>query len=184
MLTNRFEEAFRFAQELHRNQQRKGTSIPYISHLMAVAGLVLEHGGTEDQAIARLLHDAPEDQGGEATLAAIRVKFGNTVADIVSDCTGAWTEPKLPWRERKETYIARLPHKAPDSLLVALTDKTHSAEAILSDYRVLGDGIRPRFNGGADGTRWYYGALADVFQVSLPGALSERLSRAVVGFAR
>lgn len=182
MLTNRFDDAFQFAHELHRRQQRKGTSIPYISHLMTVAGLVLEHGGTEDQAIAGLLHDAPEDQGGAATLAEIRTRFGNTVAGIVADCTDAWTEPKPDWRPRKEAYIERLRHKQRESLLVSLADKTHNAEAILSDYRALGDELWSRFNGGAEGTRWYYNALAGVFAVVLPGALSDRLARAVAGF--
>ena len=183
MLTKRFDEAFQFAHELHRAQPRKGTAIPYISHLMSVAALVLEHGGTEDQAIAGLLHDAPEDQGGEATLAAIRARFGNTVADIVADCTDAWIDPKPPWRERKETYIERLPHKRRESLLVSLADKTHNAEAILWDYRSDGDDLWLKFNGGAEGTRWYYSSLAKVFQVALPGALSDRFGRAVAGFS-
>lgn len=182
MLTSRFDDAFQYAHELHRDQRRKGTSIPYISHLMAVAGFVLEHGGSEDQGIAGLLHDAPEDQGGEATLREIRARFGDAVGDIVADCTDSWTDPKPPWRARKEAYIARLPHKAPDSLLVSLADKTHNAEAILWDYRKYGENLWSRFNGGADGTRWYYNALAEVFQVALPGALSGRLSQAVAGF--
>jgi predicted HD phosphohydrolase len=97
MLTERFDEAFRYAHQLHRTQERKGTSVPYISHLMSVAALVVEHGGNEDQVIAALLHDAAEDQGGAPTLAEIRTRFGNSVAAIVSDCTDAWTEPKPPW---------------------------------------------------------------------------------------
>ncbi len=183
MLTRRFDDAFQFAHELHRGQQRKGTSTPYISHLMTVAALVLEHGGTEEQAIAGLLHDGPEDCGGVATLAQIRIRFGEGVAQIVSDCTDSWTEPKPPWLERKEVYLARLPHKPLDSLLVSLADKTHNAEAILWDYRRDGESFFSRFNGGAEGTRWYYGSLAKVFQVSLPGVLSDRLARAVAGFS-
>src|SRR5262245_4788108 len=107
MLTDRFDEAFRLAHRLHRTQPRKGTPIPYISHLMTVAALVLEHGGDEDQAIAALLHDAVEDQGGEPTLAEIRRAFGDGVAAIVADCTDSWTEgEKALWRERKEAYLA------------------------------------------------------------------------------
>lgn len=102
MLTDRFDDAFHYAHRLHRAQTRKGTPIPYISHLMTVAALVVEHGGNEDQAVAGLLHDAAEDQGGAATLEQIREKFGDAVADIVSDCTDAWTEPKPEWRARKE----------------------------------------------------------------------------------
>ncbi len=183
MLTDRFDEAFRYAHSLHRDQTRKGTSIPYISHLMTVAALVVEHGGNEDQAIAALLHDAVEDQGGAETLAKIGTDFGDAVAAIVSDCTDAWTEPKPPWRARKEAYLAALPGKPAQSLLVSLADKTHNAEAILFDYRVLGDRLWGRFNGGADGTRWYYSALADVFSDAMPGPLSDRLSRAAKAFS-
>jgi (p)ppGpp synthase/HD superfamily hydrolase len=183
MLTNRFDDAFRYAHLLHQSQTRKGTSIPYISHLMTVSALVVEHGGNEDQAIAALLHDAAEDQGGEGTLIEIRARFGEAVAAIVADCTDAWIEPKPPWRARKEAYLAALAHKPGASLLVSLADKTHNAEAILFDYRVLGDDLWGRFNGGADGTRWYYGALDNVFASVMPGRLSDRLSRAVTAFA-
>jgi (p)ppGpp synthase/HD superfamily hydrolase len=183
VLTNRFDEAFRYAHELHRAQTRKGTSIPYISHLMIVSALVAEHGGNEDQAIAALLHDAAEDQGGAETLADIKRRFGDAVAEIVSDCTDAWTEPKPEWRPRKEAYLAKLPGKPAQSLLVSLADKTHNAEAILFDYRVLGDPLWDRFNGGAEGTRWYYRALADVFSQVMPCRLSDRLSRAVTAFS-
>src|SRR5271157_5627946 len=106
MLTSRFDDAFRYAHFLHRAQTRKGTAIPYISHLMGVAALVIEHGGDEDQAIAALLHDGPEDQGGRATLTDIERRFGAGVAKIDSDCTDAWTEPKPEWRLRKEAYLA------------------------------------------------------------------------------
>jgi (p)ppGpp synthase/HD superfamily hydrolase len=183
MLTDRFDDAFHYAHRLHRTQARKGTSIPYVSHLMAVAALVIEHGGNEDQAIAALLHDAAEDQGGAETLEDIRERFGDSVAEIVSDCTDAWTEPKPDWRPRKEAYLAKLPTKPSQSLLVSLADKTHNAEAILYDYRVLGDALWQRFNGGAEGTRWYYGALAKVFSQTTPGRLSDRFSRAVAAFS-
>jgi (p)ppGpp synthase/HD superfamily hydrolase len=184
MLTNRFDDAFRYAHELHGAQTRKGTSIPYISHLMSVSALVIEHGGNEDQAIGALLHDAAEDQGGRETLEAIRERFGDAVAEIVSDCTDSWTEPKPEWRARKEAYIEKLPTKSPKSLLVSLADKTHNAEAILFDYQVLGDALWPRFTGGADGTRWYYKTLSDIFSKAMPGSLSDRLSRAVKDFSK
>jgi (p)ppGpp synthase/HD superfamily hydrolase len=183
MLTDRYDEAFRYAHELHGAQMRKGTSIPYISHLMIVSALVIENGGNEDQAIGALLHDAAEDQGGRETLEAVRDRFGDGVAEIVSDCTDAWTEPKPKWRPRKEAYLATLKMKPARSLLVSLADKTHNAEAILSDYRVLGDAVWDRFNGGADGTRWYYKAMADTFADVMPGRLSDRLSRAAKAFA-
>lgn len=182
-LTARFADALGFAHDKHKAQLRKGGDIPYLGHLLSVAGLVIEAGGTEEQAIAALLHDAAEDQGGEATLSDIRARFGDAVAQIVHDCTDAWEEPKPAWRPRKEAYLAILPKKSPQSLLVSLADKTHNAEAILFDYRALGDDLWPRFNGGADGTRWYYCALADVFAQAMPGRLRDRLARAVKGFS-
>lgn len=183
-LSERYSDAFRYAHSLHRAQRRKGTSIPYIAHLMTVSALVLEHGGNEDQAIAALLHDAAEDQGGEKTLAEIRSLFGDAVAEIVADCTDAWIEPKPPWRERKEAYLAALPAKPAMSLLVSLADKTHNAEAILFDYRDLGRELWPRFSGGRDGTLWYYDRLASIFAASLPSRLSDRLARAVQALDR
>jgi (p)ppGpp synthase/HD superfamily hydrolase len=183
MLTSRYDEAFRYAHELHGTQKRKGTSIPYISHLMIVSALVIENGGTEDQAIGALLHDAAEDQGGTATLEAVRVRFGDVVAEIVSDCTDAWDDPKPLWKPRKEAYLATLRAKPPQSLLVSLADKTHNAEAILFDYRVLGEALWDRFNGGAVGTRWYYQSLANIFSEVMPGRLSDRLSRAATAFS-
>jgi (p)ppGpp synthase/HD superfamily hydrolase len=183
MLTARFDDALTYASALHRAQIRKGTAIPYVSHLMAVSALVLEHGGDEDQAIAGLLHDAAEDQGGEATLREIARRYGDGVAEIVADCTDSWTEPKPPWRARKEGYIAGLPAKPARSLLVSLADKTHNAGAILRDYRALGDGLWARFNGGKAGTVWYYGALADAFARLVPGSLAEELRRAAAGFS-
>lgn len=183
MLTSQYDHAFSYAHELHRDQTRKGTVIPYVSHLMTVSALVIEHGGDEDQAIAALLHDAAEDQGGQKTLDEIRRRFGDAVAEIVYDCTDAWVEPKPEWRPRKEAYLKILPTKSPRSLLVSLADKVHNAEAILFDYRVLGDGLWQRFNGRAKGTRWYYKGLADVFSQAMPEhGLSHRLSRAVADF--
>ena len=183
MLTSRYDDAFRYAHELHGSQKRKGTSIPYISHLMIVSALVIENGGTEDQAIGALLHDAAEDQGGTKTLSEVRRRFGDVVAEIVSDCTDSWTEEKPDWQPRKEAYLAELPAKSQRSLLVSLADKTHNAEAILFDYRVLGETLWDRFNGGAAGTRWYYKTLADIFADVMPGRLSDRLSRASTAFS-
>jgi (p)ppGpp synthase/HD superfamily hydrolase len=183
-LSARFDDALVYAARLHRDQIRKGSGIPYVSHLLAVCALVIEHGGSEDQAIAALLHDAAEDQGGEARLNDIRARYGAAVADIVADCTDAWSEPKPPWRPRKEAYLAALPSKPPTSLLVSLADKTHNAGAILADYRVLGDALWDRFTGGREGTIWYYRSLSEVFDQAMPGALAQRLSQAVVQFAR
>ena len=182
ILSDRFDDALVYASRLHREQTRKGSGIPYVSHLLAVCSLVIEHGGSEDQAIAALLHDAAEDQGGEPRLNEIRARYGAAVADIVADCTDAWTDPKPDWRPRKEAYLAALASKPATSLLVSLADKTHNAGAILGDYRLLGDGLWDRFNGGRDGTIWYYRSLSAVFDKAMPGALAERLSRTVLQF--
>ena len=184
MLTIRIDDAFLYAHKLHRDQTRKGKPIAYISHLMTVSAIVIENGGTEDQAIGALLNDAAEDQGGHETLEEIRRLFGDAVAAIVYDCTDAWVEPKPEWRQRKEAYLANLPGKPPSSLLVLLADKVHNAEAILFDYRKLREHLWGRFTGGADGTRWYYGALVDVFAVAMSDCrLTDRLRRAVTAWS-
>ena len=175
-LTERFQSALAFANKLHRHQRRKGTDIPYVSHLLGVASIALEIGADEDQAIAALLHDAVEDQGGAPCLAQIRERFGDRVAGIVSDCTDADTDPKPPWRGRKEAYIASLAHKPADSLLVSLADKTHNARAILDDLVVHGPALWDRFTGGRDGSLWYYEELSGAFRDHLPGPASDRLT--------
>jgi GTP pyrophosphokinase len=183
-LSEQFESALVFAARLHASQRRKGTDIPYVSHLLAVASLVLEHGGTEDEAIAALLHDAVEDQGGQETLDRIRERFGDGVADIVDACTDAYGEPKPPWRARKEAYLASIPLKSMAARRVSLADKIHNARAILSDYRVVGESLWPRFNAGKRGTLWYYRSLAEAFGQSGPEPLASELMRVVVEIER
>ncbi len=174
-----FTEALVYAAELHRAQIRKGSGVPYVTHLLAVAALVGEHGGSEDEVIAGLLHDAVEDQGGLPRLADIRARFGDAVAHIVWGCTDAETTPKPPWRERKEAYVAHLAEASPSIRLVSSSDKLHNARAILADLRVLGPAIWDRFTGGRDGVLWYYRALADTFLRLSPGPLAEELARTV-----
>lgn len=147
-LSTRFDEALIFASRLHAKQVRKGSGIPYISHLLAVTALVLEHGGGEDEAIAALLHDAIEDQGGDATRQEIRRRFGEVVVEIVNGCTDTDSTPKPPWRERKEAYIAHLPTATSSILLVSAADKLHNVRSILNDYRVVGEEIWQRFKAG------------------------------------
>ena len=149
-----------------------------MSHLLAVAAIVLEHGGNEEQACAALLHDAIED-GGAAWEAVILERFGPVVAGIVRACTDADTLPKPPWRARKEAYLAHLEAEGPDALLVSAADKLHNARAIVSDLRTHGTGMFERFNAGQAGTVWYYGALAEVFARRLPGPLARELTDAV-----
>lgn len=178
-LTERFDGALAYASALHRAQIRKGSNIPYVAHLLGVAALALEAGADEDQAIAALLHDAVEDQGGLPRLAEISEKFGSRVADIVMHCTDSHEEPKPEWRVRKEAYMASLAHKPKDSLLVSLADKTHNIGAIHADYCQVGDAVWARFTGGKDGTLWYYEALAAAFGTHLPGPQAERFSALV-----
>lgn len=158
-LTQRFSEALTLACELHRTQARKDTQIPYVAHLLAVAALALEHGATEDEAIAALLHDAVEDQGGAAVAARIRAAFGDGVADIVIGCSDTDVVPKPPWRARKEAYIAHVRTAAEPVRLVSACDKLHNARSILDAHRVVGEQVWTRFKGGKDGTLWYYRSL-------------------------
>jgi len=159
----RFHRAFLFAAENHAGQTRKASTIPYIAHLMGVASLVLEAGGDEDLAIAALLHDVVEDCGGTPMLEQVRRRFGARVAKIVDGCTDAYTIPKPPWRERKESYISHLRTADPDTRLVSAADKLNNVRSILSDYRQVGEAIWSRFNGGREGTLWYYRTLCDEF---------------------
>jgi (p)ppGpp synthase/HD superfamily hydrolase len=175
----RFEEALTYAARLHREQVRKGSGVPYLSHLLGVAGIALEHGASEDEAIAALLHDAVEDQGGAPTLAEIRRRFGDTVADIVAGCSDTDVVPKPPWRPRKEAYVAHLASASPSARLVSAADKLHNARSILTDYRRLGETVWTRFAGGKEGTLWYYRAVVQAFRAYDPTPLVDELERAV-----
>ncbi|PKN57279.1 MAG: phosphohydrolase [Deltaproteobacteria bacterium HGW-Deltaproteobacteria-14] len=156
-LSERFDRALEFTSRLHRRQLRKGTTVPYVSHLLAVAGIALEHGADEDTAIAALLHDAVEDQGGAKTLEHIRQRFGDRVAGIVAACSDTDRTPKPPWRVRKEAYLEHLAVERDHAvLLVSASDKLHNARTILVDALSLGDATWRRFAGGKEGSLWYY----------------------------
>jgi (p)ppGpp synthase/HD superfamily hydrolase len=163
-LTPRFEHALVYTAQAHNGQLRKGTQIPYLSHLLSVASIALEYGANEDEAIGALLHDAGEDSGGVERILDIRNVFGNAVADIVQGCTDAVVLPKPPWQERKEKYIAGVPHEPVSVRFVSAADKLHNVRSIIRDYRALGDGLWPRFKGGKDGSLWYYRALVDAYR--------------------
>jgi GTP pyrophosphokinase len=180
-LSARFEDALVFAARLHAAQVRKGTSIPYVSHLLGVASIALEHGATEDEAIAALLHDSVEDADEDpaAVREEIGRRFGGAVLEIVDGCTDADQKPKPPWRARKETYLAHLPEAPASIRLVSASDKLYNARAILADYRAVGEALWGRFNGGRDGTLWYYRALADTFLRVGPERLAGDLQRVV-----
>jgi (p)ppGpp synthase/HD superfamily hydrolase len=171
----RFRKAFLFAAEKHAGQARKASTIPYIAHLMGVASLVLEFGGDEDMAIAALLHDAVEDCGGEPMLEEVRRRFGSRVANIVDGCTDSYVAPKPPWRKRKETYIRHLKTADAETRLVSAADKLNNIRSILSDYRNVGEAIWERFNGGREGTLWYYRTLLNEFLRSKSNRLVREL---------
>ncbi len=157
-----FSEALVFAARLHRGQRRKGPGgAPYLAHLLAVAATVLEFGGTEEEAIAALLHDAVEDQGGAATRELIARMFGDGVAAIVDECTDTDIEPKPPWKDRKDAFIAGLPQVSSSALLVILADKLHNIRSTIRDLASAGDQVWQRFRGGREGTLWYYRAVAE-----------------------
>ena len=177
--TRRFTDALAFATRLHARQRRKGTTIPYIAHLLGVASLALEYDPNEDLAIAALLHDAVEDQGGARTLKQIARRFGAAVADVVDGCSDTDVTPKPPWRGRKRAYLARLAAASPAVRFVSACDKLHNVRAVIRDYRALGDRLWTRFNGGKAGTLWYYGELAKIYRRTEHPELVEDLAREV-----
>jgi len=179
MLGPRFDEAFAHASELHREQNRKGAAIPYISHLMAVAGIVLEASAycpwmknIEDVAIAALLHDAVEDQGHKINLEQIKDKYGETVHRIVLECSDAIVtrkdQEKPDWKKRKQDYIAKVASKSTETILVSCADKLHNLRTTLFDLNRIGDEIWDRFKGGKDDTIWYYERLAVEYERAWP----------------
>jgi (p)ppGpp synthase/HD superfamily hydrolase len=182
--TERFVSAMAYAHQVHQGQRRKGTGIPYIAHVLGVAAIAMEYGADEDEAIGALLHDAAEDGGGEATLAEIRARFGDAVADIVLGCSDSLVEDpedKLPWRERKENYLAHLENASQSVCLVSAADKLHNVRAIVRDYRQHGDDVWERFQGRREGTLWYYEIVADVLMRRYRSQLTRDLQDAVDG---
>ena len=168
-LTKAFTRAVDTARCLHGGDLRKGTNIPYLSHVLAVASLVLEYGGTETQAIAALLHDAVEDHGGEPRLRWLQAEFGDEVAEIVRSCSDSLADhpaAKAPWWERKVAYLDALEAEPQVAVLVSAADKLHNARAVLADYRTEGERLWDRFNAdaGRKGTLWYYTRLAELLQ--------------------
>lgn len=188
-LGERFDRAVDYAIEAHREQARKSSPVPYLSHLFGVMSLVLEYGGDEDQAIAALLHDTLEDCGTEHA-AAIEANFGAGVLDLVRACTD-WEGPagggdKPPWRPRKEAYIAHL-HELGEghrALLVSAADKLHNARAIRADLRQNGLSVWDRFSQPAPEQGWYYRSLVTAFCLLLPGPLTDELRRTVQDILR
>jgi (p)ppGpp synthase/HD superfamily hydrolase len=182
--TEQFEAALVYAARVHRDQRRKGTNVAYVTHLLAVAAIVGENGGSEEEVIAALLHDAPEDRGGEARLEDIRKEFGDEVANIVAGNTDTFENPKPPWRERKEAYVARVAREPHSVRLVSAADKLHNARSVLADLRSVGDALWQRFNGGKEGTLWYYRALVEAFDNAGSNPVVEELGCVVAEMER
>ena len=168
VLRDRFADAFAYAVHLHALQARKGTAIPYVTHLMTVCSLVLEDGGDEDQAVAALLHDGPEDQGGQPVLDEIRWRFGDQVATLVDGLTDTLKSPKPKWRPRKKAYLARLEDEPISVLRISLADKLHNLRSVAIDHAAMGEALWDRFNAGRKQQAWYFGKLLDVFERRLP----------------
>lgn len=179
MLTHRFDDALAYASRLHRNQIRKGSGIPYMSHLLGVCAFVLDYGGDEDQAIGGLLHDAVEDQGGMQTADEIERLFGSRVRRIVLECSDSESDDKAPWKTRKLAYISGIAAKSDDASLVTACDKLHNATAILNDLHLVGPQVFERFTARRDGTLWYYSELSRALSARLPGPLTNRLAHIV-----
>jgi (p)ppGpp synthase/HD superfamily hydrolase len=183
-LSNRFDRAFAYAREVHAEQTRKGTSTPYLGHLMGVSSIVLDDGGSEDEAIAGLLHDAAEDHGGRERLDDIRSRFGDAVARIVEDCTDAWEMPRPPWLARKQAYVEHARSLAPASLRVSAADKVHNTYAILRELRNVGEAVWTRYEVAPDDVMAYYESLVRSYREAGGGRLVDELERIVRGIQR
>ena len=175
----RFEDALVYTARLHRDQMRKGSEVPYITHLLAVAAIVGENNGTENEVVAALLHDAPEDRGGKKRLEEIRTRYGDEVAEIVDGCTDTYEDPKPEWRPRKEAYVAHVAEAPPSVRLVSAADKLHNARSILADLRAVGNELWDRFTGGREGTLWYYRALVEAYAGVGSNPIVKELDRVV-----
>lgn len=179
MLSSRFEQALTYAVQVHRGQLRKGSTIPYLAHLLAVAAIVLEEGAGEDEAIAALLHDAAEDRGGRERLKDIAVRFGTRVAGIVEECSDSLAEPKEPWLERKRRYLANLEHASPAAVRISLADKLHNLRSLLRDFRAIGEEVWERFDPDSDQLA-YYRRLVEVLARRTASPLVDELDRTLV----
>jgi len=177
-------DALAYAAHTHAGQIRRGDQQPYVAHLLRVAGLVIQDDGTEDEAIAALLHDAVEDHGGLERLEDIRSRYGHVVADIVDECTDSYGDPKPPWRRRKEQYLSSLDGASSGALLVSVADKLDNVRTMLRGYRLHGEGLWERSGKTPEDVRWYYRSLASRFADLYPGPVADELSRTVAALDR
>jgi (p)ppGpp synthase/HD superfamily hydrolase len=166
---NKYKKALDFAYKIHFDQKRTDTEIPYFTHLVSVSNNVIEDGGTTDEAIGGLLHDAVEDQGGLKTLKKIRKLFGNNVAKIVNECSDTIVVPKPPWLTRKKKYLSDIKKKTQSSMFVSLCDKLHNGTSIVNDYKRKGKKVWTRFTAKPKQVAWYYEGLYKEFSKHLKG---------------
>jgi (p)ppGpp synthase/HD superfamily hydrolase len=171
--------ALGYAAKVHAGQLKQIDGQPYIAHLLRVSGIVIGAGGTEDEAIGALLHDAVEDQGGQRRLAEIEALYGVAVAEIVDQCTDTYLRPKPSWRRRKVDYLEHLAESSASALLVSLADKIDNVRGVVDAYRLDGEGVWSRSGRRAEDVRWYYGALAERFAQLRPGPLTDELMRGI-----
>ena len=183
-LTGRFDRRFSTRTRSTPTTPARATAPPTSATCWASSSIVIDDGGTEDEAIAALLHDAPEDRGGRERLDDIRARFGDAVATIVEDCTDSWTTPKEPWAERKKQYVEHARTLDPSSLRVSAADKVHNAYAILRDLRNIGDTVWERFNASADDILAYYQSLVRSYREAGGGRLVDELDRIVRAIER
>lgn len=181
VVSERFERALQRAVELHRSQGRKGSGVPYVGHLLSVAGTVLEDGGSEDEAVAALLHDAIEDQFRDGLVEALTADFGERVTSIVQGCSqDKQPGEELSWRQRKQRYIDHMRSASGEVLRVSLADKLCNVRSMLRDHRDHGDALWGRF--GADDREallWYYDDLAEIYSSRRPGAMADEFAHEV-----
>lgn len=174
-ISERYNQALNMAFTLHQKQLRKGTDIPYISHLESVAAIVWKHNGSEDEAIAALLHDAAEDQGGLATLELIRLTFGDNVATIVAECSDTFEDPKPDWQPRKQKYIDELVKHSKSARLVSAADKLDNIRDIVAGYTEQGESFWDKFSGTRDQILWYYRSACAIYLKHGPQTLGRQI---------
>lgn len=180
----KFEQALVFANRAHAGQKRKYSGAPYIAHILGVTALVLEDGGSEDEAIAAALHDTAEDQGGEARIDEIRQMFGDKISEIVRECSDTLESPKPPWKKRKVNHLKRLQTAMPETIRVMLADKVYNARNLLHGLQDQGDRVWKSFKGGRDGTLWYFREMLAIFRERHSGYLVNELERLVAAIEK
>jgi GTP pyrophosphokinase len=184
MLSSQFSDALVYAANLHAKQRRKVSGEPYLAHLLGTAATVLDYGGDEEEAIAALLHDAVEDQGGPEARAEILRRFGERIAEIVDGCTDTDAFPKPPWRQRKEAFLERLRTAAPSVRLVVAADKHNNLRALTREYRRIGGDLWRHFQGGREGTLWYHRSVVEILETDGPSLLIDELRRTITELER